>query len=63
MKAGTKEHDSSIKESNFLLDEYLNGEITALFKDAIKIILKEPSLAAFFLKAYRQQKKSWKTQA
>ncbi len=60
MKAGTKEHDSSIKESNFLLDEYLNGEITALFKDAIKIILKEPSLAAFFLKAYRQQKKAGK---
>lgn len=43
---------------NFKLDKYLNKEIRTLFKDVIKIIFREPSLAKFFLQTYRWQKKA-----
>jgi MoaA/NifB/PqqE/SkfB family radical SAM enzyme len=46
--------------SNFILDKYLNREIAVLFKDAIRTIFKQPSLASFFLKTYRNQKKAGK---
>ena len=46
--------------SNFILDKYLNREIAVLFKDAVKTIFKQPSLASFFLKTYRNQKKAGK---
>lgn len=47
----------NIKE-NLSLDKFLNREIGILFKDAMKILFKEPVLAKFFLKTYRWQKKA-----
>jgi MoaA/NifB/PqqE/SkfB family radical SAM enzyme len=45
-------------KENFILDKYLNKEITTLFKDILKIIIKQPSLTKFFLKTFRWQKKA-----
>ena len=60
METSVKTVNKNIKESDFLLDKYLNREIAKLFKDVIKIILKDPSQASFFLKTYRKQKKAGK---
>ena len=40
------------------MDKYLNREIRLLFKDALKILFKEPAVAKFFLQTYRWQKKA-----
>ena len=48
------------KNSNFILDKYLNREIAVLFKDAVKTVFKQPSLASFFLRTYRNQKRAGK---
>jgi MoaA/NifB/PqqE/SkfB family radical SAM enzyme len=43
-------------KENFILDKYLNKEITTLFSDILKIIFKQPALMKFFLKTFRWQK-------
>ncbi|MCL5070621.1 MAG: radical SAM protein, partial [Actinobacteria bacterium] len=58
MQVKTEKALQKIDRRNFKLDKYLNKEIKILFKDAVKIIFKEPSLAKFFLKTYRWQKKA-----
>ena len=47
-----------VNKENISLDKYLNKEKRLLFKDAIKIIFKQPELAKFFLRTYRWQKKA-----
>ena len=47
-----------INKENISLDKYLNREIRLIFKDALKIIFKQPALAKFFLQTYGWQKKA-----
>lgn len=49
-----------IIKDNFSLDRYLNREIINLFKNVVKIVLKNPSLMKFFINTYKNQKSAAK---
>jgi MoaA/NifB/PqqE/SkfB family radical SAM enzyme len=49
-----------INNENICLDKYLNKEIRILFKNALKILFKDPTITKFFLQTYKWQKKAAK---